>query len=119
MRSFLFVPADSERKLARAWGGPADALVLDLEDSLLPDRKADARRILADWLKGRPADERTWIRINEPDSSALLEDLATIVPLHPSGIVLPKIRGPEDVRTVSDYLTMAEAVHGAVSGNIK
>lgn len=119
MRSFLFVPADSERKLAKARESAADALILDLEDSVLPDRKAAARRLVSAWVAARVGDPRVWIRVNEPGSPALLEDLAAVVPLRPAGIVLPKIRGPEDVRSLSDYLTMAEAIHGAPSGGIR
>ncbi len=118
MRSLLFVPADSERKLAKANDAAADALILDLEDSVMPHRKADARRLLAAWLTARVPDSRVWIRVNEPGSTALLEDLAAVV-LRPCGIVLPKIRGPEDVRSVSDYLTMAEAIHSAPAGGIR
>jgi citrate lyase subunit beta/citryl-CoA lyase len=116
MRSFLFVPADSERKLAGAADGDADALVLDLEDSVLPARKPLARQMLAQWMAGRDAGERIWVRVNEPGSADLLADLAAIVPLRPAGVVLPKITGPEDVATVSSFLMMAEAIHGRPAG---
>ncbi len=125
MRCFLFVPADSERKLARALQTAADAVVLDLEDSVLPDRKAAARNLLTQWLRGcesargREADRRFWIRVNEPGSTELLLDLAMAVPLRPAGIVLPKIRGPEDIRRVDDYLTMAETIHGVEPQSLK
>jgi citrate lyase subunit beta/citryl-CoA lyase len=118
MRSFLFVPADSERKLARATQTAADVLVLDLEDSVLPERKAAARQLLAAYLGGRDRDRRIWIRVNEVGSGDLLEDLAAVVPLRPAGIVLPKIRGPEDIKVAGDYLTMAEAIHADVPGRI-
>jgi citrate lyase subunit beta/citryl-CoA lyase len=119
MRSLLFVPADSERKLSKAMGTAADALVFDLEDSVLPDRKAAARQLLAGFLAGYSAHPRIWIRVNEPDSSAQLQDLAAVVPLRPAGILLPKINGPDDIRTVSDYLTMAEVIHSVPAGSIK
>lgn len=119
MRSFLFVPADSPRKLARALDSAADVLIADLEDSVAPERKADARRELAAWLGGRECGERIWVRVNEPDSSDLLEDLAAIGPCRPAGIVLPKIRGPEDLRVVGDYLTMVEAMHDRPRGSIR
>lgn len=119
MRCFLFVPADSERKLAKALQSGADALVLDLEDSVLPDRKAAARSTLTGWLRGRATEQRFWIRVNEPGSTDLLLDLAAAVPLRPAGIVVPKIRGPEDIRRVDDYLTMAETIHGIVPGSLK
>jgi citrate lyase subunit beta/citryl-CoA lyase len=119
MRCFLFVPADSERKLAKALQSAADVLVLDLEDSVLPDRKAAARSTLTAWLHGRAADQRFWIRVNEPGSTDLLLDLAAAVPLRPAGVVVPKIRGPEDIRLVDDYLTMAETIHGMAFGSLK
>ena len=53
MRSLLFVPADSERKLARAAGAPADALILDLEDSVAPERKQIARGLASEYLRAR------------------------------------------------------------------
>jgi len=119
MRSFLFVPADSERKLAKGAQTAADALIYDLEDSVAPAQKAAARATLSGWIKSRPADPRTWVRVNEPGSHHLLDDLAAVVPLQPAGIVLPKITGPEDVRVASEYLTMAEAIQGIAVGSIK
>jgi citrate lyase subunit beta/citryl-CoA lyase len=119
MRTFLFVPADNERKLAKAQETHADALVFDLEDSVLPARKAMARQMLSSYTWDGRSPPRIWIRVNGPDSPDLLSDLAAVVPVRPIGIVLPKIRGPEDVRVVSEYLTMAEAIHGVASGSIK
>jgi citrate lyase subunit beta/citryl-CoA lyase len=119
MRSFLFVPADDPRKLAKATQSAAHALVLDLEDAVMPERKMAARRLLAEWARPGGEAARFWVRINEPDSVAQREDLAAVVPVRPVGIVLPKIRGPEDVRVVSDYLTMAETIHGIPVGSVK
>src|SRR5437868_1567760 len=104
MRSYLFVPADSERKLAKGSQSAADALIYDLEDSVAPEQKPAARATLSAWIRSRPTDGRTWVRVNEPGSQDLLHDLATVVPLNPAGIVLPKITGPQDVRVVSEYL---------------
>jgi len=119
MRSFLFVPADSARKLAKATDSAADVLIADLEDSVSPVRKPEARRELAAWLAGRDCGERIWVRVNEPGSDDLLADLAAIGPRRPVGIVLPKIRGPEEIRVVSDYLTMTEAMHDLPRGGIR
>jgi citrate lyase subunit beta / citryl-CoA lyase len=119
MRSFLFVPADSERKLAKGAQTEADVLIYDLEDSVAPANKPDARLTLSKWIEGRPTDRRTWIRVNEPGSRDLLHDLVAVVPLRPAGIVLPKIKGPDDIRATSEYLTMAEAIHGQAPGNIR
>ncbi len=118
MRSLLFVPADSERKLNRGADAGADALVLDLEDSVLPERKPTARVMLAEYLRSAPVQSQIWVRINDLTSGELLKDLAAVVPLAPKGIVLPKIRGPEDLDVVAHYLDMAEAMHGVAAGSI-
>ncbi len=108
----LFVPADSERKLARAAGCGADALILDLEDSVLPDRKPVARGLAHDYLNDGSDGASLWVRVNDLASGELLADLAAVVPGRPAGIVLPKIRGPEDIHTVTCYLEAFEQMHG-------
>ncbi|MBL6749508.1 MAG: CoA ester lyase [Nevskia sp.] len=118
MRSLLFVPADNERKLAKAAAAGADALALDLEDSVLPPRKPAARKMLAEYLAGYHGASQIWVRVNDLESGELLKDLAAAVPLAPAGILLPKIRGPEDLDTVSHYLDMAEAIHGVAAGTV-
>lgn len=118
MRSMLFVPADSERKLAKAADLGADALAFDLEDAVLPARKAVARQMLADYLRGYCGAGEAWVRVNDLASGELLKDLAAVVPLAPRGIVLPKIRGPEDLTAVEGYLDMAEAMAGLAAGSI-
>ncbi len=118
MKSLLFVPADSERKLAKAAGAGADALAFDLEDAVLPERKPLARQMLADYARSYTGKSQFWVRVNDLASGELLKDLAAAVPLAPVGIVLPKIRGPEDLLTVSRYLDMAEAMSGVGAGSI-
>jgi citrate lyase subunit beta/citryl-CoA lyase len=118
MRSMLFVPADSERKLAKAGGAGADALILDLEDSVLPERKAAARVMASDYLRSHASGTPLWVRINDLASGELLKDLAAVVPAAPVGIILPKIRGPEDVATVTHYLEVLEVVHGLSAGGV-
>ena len=118
MKSLLFVPADSERKLAKATGLGADALAFDLEDSVLPDRKPLARKLLAEYAKSYTGRSQFWVRVNDLACGELLKDLAAVVPLAPVGIVLPKIRGPEDLDTVALYLDMAEAMCGVKAGSI-
>src|ERR1700694_4591087 len=118
MRSLLFVPADSERKLIKGADAGADALVLDLEDSVLPERKSAARVILAQYLRDFSCQSEMWVRINDLGSGELLRDLTAVVPLAPKGIVLPKIRGPEDLDVVAHYLDMTEAMHGIAAGSI-
>ena len=119
LRSMLFVPADSQRKLERSLAVPADALVLDLEDSVLPANKPAAREQVRSHLGSVADRSRCWVRVNDLASGELTADLAAVVPVHPAGIVLPKIRGPEDVAIVGHYLDMLEAEHGIPTGSIK
>lgn len=122
MKSLLFVPADSERKLAKAAAAGADALVFDLEDSVLPDRKPAARAMLAEYTKSYTGRSQFWVRVNDLASGELLKDLAAAVPMVSQGIVrgimLPKIRGPEDLQIVGHYLDMAEAVASVAAGSL-
>lgn len=118
-RSILFVPADNEKKLGKASASGADAVVIDLEDAVLPERKPPAREIMASWLRALPERSRWWVRVNDLRSGELLKDLAAVVPACPGGIVLPKIHGPEDVATVGHYLEALEAEHGMVCGTIR
>ncbi len=107
----LFVPADSERKLAKGAGAGADALILDLEDSVLPERKPLARGLAREYLQSHAHAGPLWIRVNDLASGELLKDLVSVVPARPAGIVLPKIRGPEDIQTVTNYLDALEAAN--------
>jgi citrate lyase subunit beta/citryl-CoA lyase len=119
MRSLLFVPADSEKKLAKATASGADALVLDLEDAVLPDRKPVARGMMREWLAAQPDRSTLWVRVNDLGSGEILEDLAAVVPSRPAGILLPKIKGPEDVAVVGHYLDALEAEHGLTPSQIR
>ena len=121
-RSFLFIPGDSERKLGKADDCAADALILDLEDSVAPARKAIAREMVADFLAVRPMPARRsqlWVRVNPLDTSHTLADLAAVIPAAPDGIMLPKVNGPEDVAQVSHYLSALETVAGLEHGSIR
>lgn len=119
MRSILFVPADSEKKIAKATGSAADALVLDLEDAVLPDRKPQAREMMQQYLGSLTDRSRLWVRVNDLSSGEILRDLAKTVPARPAGILLPKIKGPEDVAIVGHYLDALEAEHGLPQGQIR
>ncbi|MGH8325440.1 MAG: HpcH/HpaI aldolase/citrate lyase family protein [Steroidobacteraceae bacterium] len=113
-RSWLFVPGHSERKLARALASVADALVLDLEDSVAPARRAAARELIAHTLGDRAAraGKPLWVRVNGLASGALLEDLAAVAPGAPDGIVLPKIARAAEILEVHHYLVALEAREG-------
>src|SRR5437763_1532323 len=119
MRSLLFVPADSERKLARAPQSGADALILDLEDSVVPANRPSARRQARDFLGTTASVEfRRYVRINPLSSGVALDDLAAVVPGKPDGILLPKC-APEDLRTLDHYLSALEAASALPPGNIR
>ena len=112
-RSYLFVPADSERKLGKAANAGADALILDLEDSVAAAARPAARELARDYLEGK---EDVWVRINSIDSADAELDLAGIMPAAPTGIVLPKPRGAEDVQELAALLDDLENQHGIEAG---
>src|SRR4051812_37568251 len=89
MRSLLFVPADSERKIPKALAAGADAVILDLEDSVALDEKPRARRLAAEVLAGGMRRTKLFVRVNALSSSLTAEDVAAVLPGRPDGIVLP------------------------------
>ncbi len=119
LRSYLFVPADSDKKLAKAGGLGADALILDLEDAVLPERKDIGRQMCVNFLKTTKTKSQIWVRINPLDSEYALEDLSAVVPLSPAGIMLPKPDGPVDIETLSKHVDRLEQKHGLPEGGIK
>jgi citrate lyase subunit beta / citryl-CoA lyase len=119
MRSLLFVPADSERKLDHARHSGADALILDLEDSVVPANRPTARRRARAFLASSgSACFRRYVRINPLASGVALDDLVAVVPERPDGIVLPKCL-PKDVRTLDHYLSALEAASALAHGAIR
>jgi citrate lyase subunit beta / citryl-CoA lyase len=119
MRSLLFVPADSERKLARGPQSGADALILDLEDSVVPANRPLGRSQARDLLNSTgSAGFRRYVRINPLSSGAALDDLTAVVPGNPHGILLPKCV-PEDLRTLDHYLSAFEAASSTPLGTIR
>lgn len=122
IRSFLFIPGDSEKKLGKVDGVAADAFIFDLEDAVAVARKPVARKMVPAFIKDRPKGARKsqfWVRVNPLDTPWTLEDLAAIVPASPDGIMLPKVNGPQDVAQVSHYLSALEAASGVERGSIK
>jgi citrate lyase subunit beta/citryl-CoA lyase len=119
MRSLLFVPADSERKLDRSRQSGADALILDLEDSVVPANRPAARQQARAFLAASgSASFRRYVRINPLASGVALHDLVAVVPERPDGILLPKCL-PEDVRTLDHYLSALEAASGLAPEGIR
>jgi citrate lyase subunit beta/citryl-CoA lyase len=119
MRSLLFVPADSERKLDRSRQSGADALILDLEDSVAPANRPAARRLARAFLAStRSVGFRRYVRINPLASGVALDDLVAVVPERPDGVLLPKCVA-EDVRTLDHYLSALEAASGLAPGTTR
>lgn len=108
-RSWLFAPGDSERKMTKAIASSADCVILDLEDSVVPDNKPSARKLVAGIL-GEAGKERgrIWVRINPLSGGLVPEDLAAIMPAHPGGIMLPKSESGADVAALDRLLTPLE-----------
>ena len=121
MRSFLFVPGDSERKLAKGAASGADALVLDLEDSVSADRLDIARGMVRDYLQSHRdrSAPHLWVRINPLSTEKALPDLAAIVMGSPDGILLPKVTSAADLSLLDNYLTILEVREGVERGSIK
>ena len=116
MRSMLFVPGDSPRKFEKASQGKASALILDLEDSVVVEKKDEARRLTRTMLGVRRGPQQLYVRVNALDTGMTLDDLAAVMPAAPDGIVLPKSRGGDDVRQLSLWLDAFEAASGAKPG---
>jgi citrate lyase subunit beta / citryl-CoA lyase len=122
MRSLLFVPADSEKKLAKALHCGADALILDLEDSVAFDRKAAARPMAAAFLRealSKPDRPRLYVRINAHDTPFWQDDIAGVLAAKPDGLMQPKPRSARDVDALAAHLDSAEAALGLKPGHTK
>jgi citrate lyase subunit beta/citryl-CoA lyase len=121
LRSLLFVPGDSERKQAKAIGSGADALLLDLEDSVAVAQLPAARARVRELLQSRSdrSRQQLWVRVNALSSGILLEDLVAVFPGIPDGIVVPKPASPAEIAEVAHYLSALEAREGHVSGSTK
>lgn len=115
-RSFLFVPADSERKMKKAGDAGADALILDLEDAVVPEARPEARLMAAGYLQGR---QNVWVRINPLDSEDAAADLEAVMPAGPAGVVLPKARSAADAVTLSRRIDELEQRHGIEPGQTR
>lgn len=117
MRSFLFVPADSERKLAKGPHSGADGLILDLEDSVAADRKQVARDMALAWLRGASrTGPKLYVRVNALDTGLTLGDLACVMQGRPDGIVFPKCVGQRDLDLLATWLEAFEVREGIEAG---
>ena len=117
-RSFLFVPADSEKKLAKTKTSPADALILDLEDSVAPENRVRARGLAREYLQAGVS-AKLWVRINPVGSADFVADMAAVVAGAPAGLVVPKPDGPEALHILDAHLITLETEAGLPIGSIR
>jgi citrate lyase subunit beta / citryl-CoA lyase len=104
-RSWLFMPGDSDKKLSKIADCGADAVIIDLEDSVHPSAKAAARALTAEYLSGASTSSiQLWVRINPLDGSAWMEDVAAVATLPIAGLVLPKAAGPASIAMLAAHL---------------
>jgi citrate lyase subunit beta / citryl-CoA lyase len=108
MRSLLFIPGDSEKKLVKGLTSGADILLIDLEDSVSIAQKPVAREITAAFLK---AYSGHYVRVNALDTGLIDDDLAAIMPYAPVGIMLPKSESGHDVTHLGAKLAVYEAMY--------
>lgn len=116
MRSWLFAPGDSEKKMGKAEAGAADIALLDLEDSVAPENKAAARAMVAEHIAASTNRARLWVRINPIAGHDCIADLAAVIPAQPGGVFLPKAEGAADITQLHHYLNALEAAHGIPQG---
>jgi citrate lyase subunit beta/citryl-CoA lyase len=114
----LFVPGDRPERFAKAAASGADAVILDLEDAVVAERRPLARSEIAAWLRSGERRVPAWVRINPVDSDDALADLAAIIDGRPDGIVLPKARDGGDVERAHHWLESLEVRNGFARGSI-
>lgn len=122
MRSLLFVPGDSRRKLDKALESGADALLIDLEDSVALTAKEAARQVSADFLretKDTPHRPRLYVRLNGLTTGLIEADLDAVMKAGPDGVVLPKTVGGVDVSHLGAKLAVREAEYGLPDGDTR
>ncbi|MGB3806670.1 MAG: CoA ester lyase [Erythrobacter sp.] len=119
LRSWLFAPGDSAKKCGKAIASEADIALLDLEDSVTPENKPQARDQVVEALSGADDKARVWVRINPLVTPDAVKDLAAIVPARPGGVFLPKAEGAADITRLHHYLTALEAANGLEQGAVR
>ncbi len=120
MRSLLFTPGDSDRKLNKGLTSGADVILIDLEDAVAAENKPAAREKTANFLTqsdARKAPIPLYVRVNDLETEWAKDDLAHIVPAGPAGIMLPKARSHDDVARLSQMLDAFEQKAGQDPGS--
>lgn len=121
VRSLLIAPALDYRKLENGFNCGADALVIDLESSIAPSAKMEARRDAAAFLAAfatKPKRPRLFVRLNDLDSGFCIEDLSSIIPECPDAVILPKAQSGADVARLSKQMDALERYAGLTHGRI-
>ncbi|MEM8664509.1 MAG: aldolase/citrate lyase family protein, partial [Pseudomonadota bacterium] len=118
MRSWLFVPGDSEKKLAKGFDTGADVVILDLEDSVAPARKETARGLVREAIAAAPDRTRVAVRVNPLGTEDAARDLA-VLEAGPGFVALPKCGGGQDATELAARLSVAEAEAGLVEGTVR
>lgn len=121
MRSWLFVPGDSQVKLDKIAGLSADVVIVDLEDAVAPPAKPAARMLAKSFLQnhGPASGFGRWVRINPLDTPLWREDLAAVMPGRPDGIMVPKAAGPEQLNALAAELHQFEQRNGVQPGTTR
>jgi citrate lyase subunit beta/citryl-CoA lyase len=120
MRSLLFVPGDSERKLEKGLSSGADVLIIDLEDSVSGPQKSAARSLTAEFIAAHRQDgPALYVRVNDLSTGMPDDDLSAVMAAAPHGIMLPKSNSADDVARLSVKLRVAEAENGLEDGVTK
>jgi citrate lyase subunit beta / citryl-CoA lyase len=119
LRSLLFVPGDSERKQTKALASSADALILDLEDSVAEAQLPQARARVREVLVQAPRRQPLWVRVHSLSSGLLLEDLVAVFAGAPDGLVLPKVSSPAEIVQIDRELAALETQEGRTVGTTK
>src|SRR6201996_9323388 len=109
-RSPLFMPGSNARALEKARNLPADVIILDLEDSVAPDAKAQARDQVAQAIAARGFGKReVWVRTNSLEMAWWNDDSAMAAQAKPDGILVPKVSSVADLKTIGDRLSALKA----------
>ena len=120
LRSWMFVPGDSEKMLGKSTSLEADALIFDLEDAVVESQKQRARQMVAEHLQQAPRDgAQLWVRINALDSEHALADIRAVMAGRPDGLVLPKAEHGEQAEQLDRALSEAEAGFGGQTGSTR
>jgi len=116
-RSFLFAPGNVARRVEKALTLQADAVILDLEDSVVPSDKPATRKVVAEAL-ARPRECRGYVRVNAPSSPFCFRDLVETLHKGVDGVVLPKVESAADLHAIDWLIANLEREHGVAEGSI-